>query len=395
MDMTGRITRAAALAAVVASCAGADRASLVTFRDSAGIMIAENAQGAATAAATWSLADTASLSIGVLEGDSAHQLFRVGGAARLGDGRIAILNSGSRELRFFGPDGRHLRSVGRDGEGPGEFRRPLPLVHLAGDSLLVWDERLQRFSVFDDEGTFIRFARIDRPVHNPFLAGVFDDGSVVIGDHVLQVPASGFAPTFAHFVRYAPAGTFSDSIGSFPWMEIGIIGEAGSGILGGRTFSARTSVALRGERFWVGTGAGPEVNAYDTGGRWIRSVRWDGGERAVNASDVERYYEEEYSDMPPERRRDFEAIGAVDRFPAYEELGSDRAGNLWVKEYSRPGATGPDRWLVFDPDGALVAHIAIPDSLQLFEVGDDWALALVRDELDVERVALYRLRKPA
>jgi len=392
--MNGSMVRIAVLAATVVACTGGnDRSALVQLRDSAGIAIAENAAGAVDAAARWSLDDAPSLSIGVLEGDSAYQLFRVGGAARLADGRVVALNAGSGELRFFGPDGTHLRSVGRNGDGPGEFRTPRALVHLAGDSLLVWDERLQRVSVFDGEGTFVRFSRIERAVHNPFLAGVFDDGSVAIGDHVLQVPPSGFEPTYAHFVRYAPDGAFADSLGSFRWMELGMIGEAGSGMASGRTFSPRTAVTLRGDRLWIGTAEETIVDAYDVTGRRVLSVRWDGGDRSVSAADIDRYLEEHFSDGPPERRRTFEQIGAVDRFPAYVELGSDLAGHLWVKAYRRPGATGPDRWLVFDREGALAARVAVPTSIRLFEVGDDWALAVARDDLDVERVALYRLRK--
>ncbi len=41
---------------------------------------------------------------------------------RLGDGRIVAANSGMLEIRYYDPEGRHLLTVGRNGEGHGEFR---------------------------------------------------------------------------------------------------------------------------------------------------------------------------------------------------------------------------------------------------------------------------------
>ena len=38
------------------------------------------------------------------------------------NGRIYVLDYGSKEVRVFGREGRHLRNMARDGEGPGEFR---------------------------------------------------------------------------------------------------------------------------------------------------------------------------------------------------------------------------------------------------------------------------------
>ena len=67
------------------------------------------------------LAAEPDLVIGVLEGAAEYQLYRVGRPVRLSDGRIAVPNSGSHEVRLFDASGRFLRSVGRLGSGPGEF----------------------------------------------------------------------------------------------------------------------------------------------------------------------------------------------------------------------------------------------------------------------------------
>jgi hypothetical protein len=42
-------------------------------------------------------------------------------------GRVWVLDRQARELRVFDAAGRHLRTVGREGAGPGEFRNPIGL----------------------------------------------------------------------------------------------------------------------------------------------------------------------------------------------------------------------------------------------------------------------------
>jgi len=122
------------------------------------------------AAEVWRLSEAPTLEIGVREGEEAYQLFRVGGSVRLGDGRIVVANTGSRELRVFGPDGVFQRSVGRDGEGPGEFRWPSRIRVVAPDTFLVWDQSLQRVSLFDADGRFLSMAPL-RPTSSNLFPG--------------------------------------------------------------------------------------------------------------------------------------------------------------------------------------------------------------------------------
>jgi hypothetical protein len=103
----------------------------------------------------WRLSEAPILEIGVREGEEAYQLDRATGSMRLEDGRILILDGGSRQLRFFAPDGTFLMAVGSEGEGPGEFRNPTRLRRTFGDSIQVWDAILSRLSFFDAQGNFL------------------------------------------------------------------------------------------------------------------------------------------------------------------------------------------------------------------------------------------------
>jgi len=104
----------------------------------------------------WTLSAEPVLQIGVVEGDPRYQLFNAISSALLDDGRIAVLNAGSHELRFYGADGRFLAAVGRKGGGPGEFAMPSRLYRVGRDSLMIYDRSNARFSIHTLDGTFVR-----------------------------------------------------------------------------------------------------------------------------------------------------------------------------------------------------------------------------------------------
>ena len=72
---------------------------------------------------------------------------RVPRVLRLRNGTIVVPNEGTKNLRFFDGSGRYLRTVGRDGSGPGEFRSVQTTLRKAGDSILVWDWSQRRLTL--------------------------------------------------------------------------------------------------------------------------------------------------------------------------------------------------------------------------------------------------------
>ncbi len=82
------------------------------------------------------MSDEPILDIGVLEGDRFYQFDQIVGGKRLSDGRIAVANAGSLELRYYDAEGKHLFSTGREGGGPGEFGG---MMSLGTPTALPWE----------------------------------------------------------------------------------------------------------------------------------------------------------------------------------------------------------------------------------------------------------------
>src|SRR5690606_11814210 len=123
-------------------------------RDSAGITIVESILDRATPFCT--VATEPTVTIGTTDGAPEYQLFRTFGAARLSDGRIAVVNQGSQELRFYDSDGLYLAASGGEGDGPGEFRNAFTLAVLPGDTLWVGELQPWSWEVFAPDGRWVR-----------------------------------------------------------------------------------------------------------------------------------------------------------------------------------------------------------------------------------------------
>ena len=88
-------------------------------------------------------------------------------------------------------------------------------------------------------------------------------------------------------------------------------------------------------------------------------------------------------------------------YPPVGALVVDAEGFLWVREWSASESGMPDQWSVFGPEGRWLGIIpgAPPDFLPCVPhgspcwIGSDFFLTVRRDELGVERVEGYRIRR--
>ena len=175
---------AAFAAVLLAACSGERTATNVPIvRDSAGVRIVENTGPAWSEATRWRLSDESVLTIGAPEAETEYQLFGVRGLVRLLDGRIVLPNTGSQEIRWYDAQGVHVRSVGGEGEGPGEFTGLGWLGVLPGDSIIAYDARQRRLSLFDPSGVFVRSSLVEvgrwPAMQYPVFSAVLSDGSIL------------------------------------------------------------------------------------------------------------------------------------------------------------------------------------------------------------------------
>lgn len=96
--------------------------------------------------------------IGTEEEDGPYMFSAIGAMALGGDGTIYVGEYSSFEIRAFDRRGRHLRSFGRRGRGPGEFVQPFGLHH-DGDSTLFATQGYLGIGELTARGADVRFRR--------------------------------------------------------------------------------------------------------------------------------------------------------------------------------------------------------------------------------------------
>src|SRR5690606_22556981 len=87
---------------------------------------------------------------------------------------------------------------------------------------------------------------------------------------------------------------------------------------------------------------------------------------------------------------DASGVPVSNAFPAFDRLLADSDGAVWMEE-GAPYGEGVRSWIVFDPTGAPVARVLIPEGLDLLDIRGTLVLGVTWDEAGVPIVALLRL----
>jgi hypothetical protein len=372
-------------------------------RDSAGIQIVENAAPLWKEGQEWKLSAEPELDIGEAEGAPESLLGRVRTALRRSDGTLVVANGGTQEIRFYEASGRYLRAVGREGEGPGEFRSLDWLALLPGDSLLAYDQRLRRLSVFSPEGAFVQSSALEGSPEGglPHPMAAFADGSLLVktsralGSNQVR---SGPIRSPVLFSRYSAVGEPLDSIAVLPGDEGYVKSDGPTILIMSLLLGRSTGSAVSGNRVYLGSSDAFQIGLYSPSGQLERLIRRRGAPRPVTDEDVRRLREQRIdagggADWQRQVDQILQEMPIPETRPAFAGFKADDDGNLWVRETTVPGE--PALWTVFDTEGRMLGSVRWPDYFRPTHIGRDFVVGIARDELDVEHVLVYGLEKPA
>jgi len=322
--------------------------------------------------------------VGSRTGPSESMLFRVFAGRILPDGGVVIGDNGTRELRFYAPDGTWLRSVGRRGKGPGEFQF-VTAIYALGDSLFVFDGALGRMSVFTSAGRYAReFSILSGGLWWPI--GITDDGRLLA--------ASGTpAPGVAH------AGVVVDSA-DYGWYDldgkplafaarlpagtrVAVTGEDGVRTIQEAPFSPVPSAVVAGGGFVFSDGEG-SIRFLDASGQGTRTSRPAAPPVEIPDAAVDAYRRERLSRAGARRAR----VALVLRnspFPRYYPVIAELAGGggVWAQRYRMARDTDTE-WFVAGGPGSSSGRYAAAGKFRVLDVRGRRALAVRTDDWGVE-----------
>lgn len=333
-------------------------------------------------------------------GPDGVEFYRVAGVAHLSDGTVVVADNGSRQLRFFGPDGRRLWDVGGRGGGPGEFEQIDGLFKLVGDSVAAWDPRQYRLTVWGPDGRLVRTVHPTPPPAGSFfpVLGVLNNGSFLAGSGLdigsVFSQGTGVRQPSTTVVRYGPDGARMDTLGRYPADEQFVwVNESGFS-LRRLPFGKRLLIAVGGDRVYVMSGAHYEVLGLTPAGRTELILRRTENPIPVVEEDIQRYRDRRLEEAGDEERAAEERRLASLEYPTHKapvtDLVATAQDSLWVREADR----GPSRtvtWTVYGPDGLPTAKVRSPAGLRIRSVDTGRVLGIESDDLGREMVVVYRI----
>ena len=314
-----------------------------------------------------------------------------------------MLSSQEQTVFLFEPSGESVRSIGREGRGPGEFGYPEHLQILPGDTLVVWDFMFGPVTYFNPVGEVLRSWRADvgavlaavrKPnqfgperVHLPttdgsyiVLVGLIPGDFLPPADVPYRVPVEFFRIDSAYGAQ--SLGRWEDrehlySRGAYAGLPF--------------PFGVQIAVDDGGRVVYISSSDQYEVHQFTSTGALVRIVRRTVEPIPITAMDVEQWkdrvdpsaewdwstWDRIVAELPPRAFR-----------PPVVGLLVDSEGYLWVKDREDPGSS---EWSVFDPGGRWQGSLKVPVE-RLQWVGPELILGVDRDPATgLEAVKGYRL----
>ena len=310
------------------------------------------------------------LRIGTLAGDDPNHIFGdIRGVQGASDGTIYVLDYQAVEVRVFSPDGEHLRTIVRQGEGPGEISEANGIL-LSGDTLL-WINDHGQWAIIgvDPEGDELH--RFDKPIrsYGYIWDGAFDNEGRYWRetdhsdeDDEYREPEPGLLT--GSFRRYQKSYDLSTEAVDSVYLGEGSYRSYMEARGDGRQFygipfdpSEVTVVSPSGD-LWHANTASYRLTRTDEGGDTLVVIEAALPVLPVTSEDRSSYVRQ-WVDLDPEARRGAEAAAALmpDVKPVLESMFLDDEGRLWV-ERATPNDV-PPFYDLFSRDGDYLGSVRL------------------------------------
>ncbi len=271
-------------------------------------------------------------------------LFHPGDICMDRDGYFYVEDKGNGRIAVFNPQGDFVRSFGRVGDGPGEFRS-MDFLNIVGDVLSINDHVNIRTTRFKSDGTLLEVIskrktgsynqRLHRAPDDTFVYELYRDSRA---EGVELDKAYGW---MGRQVIVTNADDDTLAIVETPWVKTFYRYTYSSGSGSRRmAFSGKAeAIYVPGRGILVSTGVIPEIEWYDLGGDLYKRIRIELNPEPVTSKDKNTVRRRMQASIERNQGRRPPGIGSAQREALkfhehkafWDSVVIDDAGYLWLE----------------------------------------------------------------
>jgi hypothetical protein len=367
-------------------------------RDTIGDTIVVRNLGRGDDGDTLALVET--LRIGKADGGTEYGFGNIGRMAVAPDGTIYVYDGALKLLRAYDSAGKFIRSIGRQGAGPGEFNDVVALVTLPDGRIVLRDPSQARISFFDSSGKFLKSWTVGMMTFTDDLLRTDSAGNLYLKSWWGEPTPDG---QLGGFVRLDSSGKERDTLAA-PFVPSG-----------GMAFY---SPSLH----WTMNSHASFVSGYSA--RYVFDVQPRSGEKLLRVEGPtgdpipvplgERQLLDRISAemvKNPSVRKGTKSTPTPSTKPAFRELLVAADDRTWVRvpvpseqragvevDSTKPVSRQPSPWAetkrvwdIFEPDGTWIGRLTTPSSIEMMFMRGQYVWGKSEDENGVASLIRWRI----
>jgi len=289
------------------------------------------------------------------------------------DGLIYVADRKAVQVKVFGPNGKFLRSIGKQGQGPGEVGGIRDFSFTPSREILVNDTRSKRLHYFTLEGKFLR--TVPAPSTIGFEGPSQDPRGRIFAVQTAMVTDKAISELVEFTAEMKKVRTlFSIQIAKYP--DFNPVGP-----------QIRFLPAADGGLIW-GVTTQYEINVLDADGQPVKKILKD-----YDPLPVTKKYRDK---LMKESRYDPSYVKFSDHFPAFLDFRRDDDGRLYVRLYETTPDESGHVYDVFDREGRYMAREVIKGTkMPAFRHGRIYTIEQAPDGTPFVRVCSASWKKAA
>lgn len=286
------------------------------------------------------------LSIGSVE-DKNAMFYRIGDIAVDSQNNIYVMDRGNYRIQKFDKDGNYLQTIGRKGEGPGEFMRPFNIFLDELGNIYVLE--LRKLNLFDPTGNYIK-SFVPATFIMGFAAG--PEGNIICYGFISTPKAQNFG-----VITLDSEGKTIKNLAEYPGMSM--VSRKGTMFSFTHSYTPQLSFSpIEKKGAIYGYGAEYKLIMVDFSGETSLIIEKNEPSQSITRREKDKIIDDTLEETEEEEEgrwpRDVVEEGAnfPDRRPFFNGIASDDTGRIYVRKVkSVLDKSEEDEFDIFSADG--------------------------------------------